>query len=62
MAVSGRDIAQLERAVSNQLAAYSQTSGAIFDKLPPIKVNALRVWLVIILTAIKEQAETEFRH
>lgn len=41
MAVSGRDIAQLERAVSNQLAAYSQSSGAIFDKLPPIKVNAL---------------------
>jgi len=43
MSISSRDIATLERAVSNKLAAYSQTAQAIFDKLPPIKVNALNM-------------------
>ncbi len=34
-------ITQLEKAVSNQLAVYSQGSQAIFDKLPAIQVTAL---------------------
>ena len=39
--ISARDIASLERAVSNQLATYSQNSQSVAMKLPPIKVTAL---------------------
>lgn len=39
--ISARDIATLERAVSNQMAVYSQSSQSIAMKLPPIKVTAL---------------------
>lgn len=39
--LNGRDIAMLERAVSNRLAVYTQSSQSVAAKLPPIKVTAL---------------------
>lgn len=41
MAINGRDIVALERAVSNELAKYEQGSQAIYDKIEPVKVNAM---------------------
>lgn len=39
--LSGRDIATLERAVSNELAKYSQDSQGVYSKIFPIKVNSM---------------------
>lgn len=39
--LSARDIATLERAVSNELARYSQDSQAVYSKIFPIKVNSM---------------------
>lgn len=45
--INARDIATLERAVTNQLSKYSQNSQAIFDKLPPIPLTSLNLSLPV---------------